>query len=385
MNILYVATRYHTNQVPVMRGWHEDDANVKFMVQYCGAIESHDYVDLQVMKPSWLSRMLFRLFEKRYDSVKAENLKIKTFVPDLWDIYKTIKTYRPGVVIMRNYRMLGIIVNIVCKLLGIKNVVIYTQYPIYGKKNKHGSLASRIFMSLTPSAVFSPVFYRGEYRKKEIRTGLANYFIPLICDKPKKIRSQYCSDGKIRLLDIGKYREYKNHFFLVDAISKVKHPEMFELTIIGQLSNDAEKNYYEKLDKYIQEKHLDGIIQLRGHVDFNEMNSVYENHDVLVLASKNETAGMVILEAMSQGLCVLSSINCGLTSYLDEYKCGLSFNTKTHEELVGILNKLAETLATIKELGQKAQLVVKEEFCFERYKEGLNKLLQAEYNNSITV
>ena len=41
MNILYAATRYHTNQVPVMRGWHEDGANVKFMVQYCGTIESH--------------------------------------------------------------------------------------------------------------------------------------------------------------------------------------------------------------------------------------------------------------------------------------------------------------------------------------------------------
>ena len=379
MNIIYVATRYHTNQVPVMRGWHEDGANVKFMVQYCGTIESHDYVDLQIMKPSWFSRILFRLFEKRYNPVKAENLKIKTFVPDLWDIYKTIKKFNPDVVIIRNYRMLGIIVNIVCKMLGIKNVVIYTQYPIYGRKNEHGSFVSRIFMYLAPPAIFSPVFYRGEYRKKEVRTGLAKYFIPLICDKPQTVRSEYCSNGKIRLLDIGKYREYKNHFFVVDAISKVKHPEKFELTIIGQLSNDAERNYYSKLEKFVKEKSLEGIVHLRGHVDFNEMDSVYENHDVLVLASKNETAGMVILEAMSKGLCVVSSINCGLTSYLDEYKCGLSFKINTPDDLVELLNKLEKTPATIKKLGQKAQQIVKEEFSFETYKDNLNSMLQAEY------
>ena len=281
--------------------------------------------------------------------------------------------------------MLGIIVNIACRMLGIKNVVIYTQYPIYGRKNEHGSFVSRIFMSLAPSAVFSPVFYRGEYRTKKIRTGLAKYFIPLICDKPQTVRSEYCSDGKIRLLDIGKYREYKNHFFVVDAISKVKHPERFELTIIGQLSNEAERKYYGELERYVKEKHLENIIHLRGHVDFNEMESVYENHDILLLASKNETAGMVILEAMSKGLCVVSSINCGLTSYLDEYKCGLSFKIKTPDDLVELLNKLEETPVMIKELGQKAQQIVKDEFCFEKYKECLNNLLNKEYSYTITV
>ena len=199
------------------------------------------------------------------------------------------------------------------------------------------------------------------------------------------MRSEYCSDGKIRLLDIGKYREYKNHFFVVDAISKVKHPERFELTIIGQLSNEAERKYYGELERYVKEKHLENIIHLRGHVDFNEMNSVYENHDVLVLASKNETAGMVILEAMSKGLCVVSSINCGLTSYLDEYKCGLSFKIKTPDDLVELLNKLEETPVMIKELGQKAQQIVKDEFCFEKYKECLNNLLNKEYSYTIPV
>lgn len=385
MNILYIATRYHTNQVPVMRGWYENGAEVKFLVQYQGVIESHDYVDLQEMKPSWFSRILFKLFEWYCDPVKAENQKIKSFIPDFFDLYNTLKTFRPNIVIIRNYRILGFLVNMACKLQGIKNVVIYNQYPIYGNKKEHASFISRMMMSFAPSATFSPVFYRGNYREKTKKTGLANYFIPLICDKPKIKRSKYCSNGKIRLLDIGKYRGYKNHFFIVDAISKVKHPEKFELTIIGQLSNDSERSYYSRLEQYVKEKNLEDVIHLRGHVGFNEMDTVYANHDVLVLASKNETAGMVILEAMSQGLCVVSSINCGLTSYIDEFECGLSFSIKTSDCLVEVLNNLSEDSDIIEKMGQKAQQVTKEKFSFEKYKENLNSMLQAEYNNSIIV
>ncbi len=383
MKILYAAYRYHTNQVPIMHGWKSENAEVQFFVQYQGAIESHDDVEMHVMKPSSLSRILFKLFDKRYDPVKAENLKIKYFIPDFSDLYNAIKKFMPDVVIIRNYRVIGMYVHAVCKMLGIKNVVIYTQYPIYGIR-KGKTLPSRIETQIAPSAIFSPVFYRGEYREKNMKTGMAEYFVPLICDVPQTVRSQYCENGKIRILDIGKYREYKNHFFIVDAIARINHPEKFDVTIIGQLSNDAERAYYQKLEKYISERHLENVIHLRGHVDFKEMDTIYAKHDVLLLASKQETAGMVILEAMSQGLCVVSSINCGLTSYLDEYKCGLSFNTKTPDNLIGILNKMAETPAIIKELGQRAQQITKEEFCFNKYKECLDNLLKKEYNYSLS-
>lgn len=382
MNILYIATRYHTNQVPVMRGWSEIGVKVRFMVQFFGVIESHEFVDLQVMRPSLFSRLLFRIIEKFYDSVKSETLKKKSFVPDILGMYNSIKEFRPDVVIIRNYRILGIIANIVCRSIGIKNVVIYTQYPIYGRWKEHGSFIGRLLMSIAPSATFSPVFFRGEYRERERRTGLAKYFVPLICDKPQIVRSKYCVNGKIRILDIGKYREYKKHFFIVDALSKVKHQERFELTIIGQLSNDAERDYFDKLDKYIKEKKLENCIHLRGHVGFKEMNRVYDNNDLLLLAS-SEPANISVLESMSKGLCVLASIENGTTCYIDDYKCGFTFSNLEIESLVNALDMLDKNQNMISEYGNKAQIVAKEELCFEKYRECLNKLLLAEYEYSI--
>lgn len=388
MKILYVGHRYHTNQVPIMKGWNEHGVRPMYLAQYEGVGEVHDHVDFQLLKLSNICKPLFYYIDKMYDPATAESKKINAFIPSLRKTIHQIKTYNPDIVIIRDYKKGNAIVALACKILGIRKVIMYVQDPLYGGDYQGHLLRSLFRKMFFPSVAFSPVLRKGEDRVTTCTSkahDAPKYFVPLVFPASKVIRDNYCKDGIIHILDIGKYRDYKNHFYLVDAIKRLKDVSAIRVTIIGQLSNSTERDYYERLEKYIKEKHLDGIIQLRGHVDFYEMDTVYLNHDVLVLASKNETAGMVILEAMSQGLCVVSSINCGLTSYLDEYKCGLSFNTKTPDNLIEILNKLAETSVTIKELGQKAQQVVKDDFCFEKYREGLNGLLLAEYNYSIIV
>ena len=163
----------------------------------------------------------------------------------------------------------------------------------------------------------------------------------------------------------------------------MKHPENVEVTIIGQLTNGMEREYFNSLKEYVEERHLEKTIILRGNVDYGMMDEIYSQHDVLLLASKVETAGMVVLEAMSQGLCVISGTNCGLTCYLNEYECGISFPTNNISALVEILDEISEKKSKIVQLGQRAQKIAKKEFCFDKYKEGLNRILQAEYNHTI--
>lgn len=384
-NILYVAPRYHTNQVPVINGWNSVGAKVKFMAAYTGVIESHENVEFYQMKPSVLVKVILYFMSFLYDKDKMLYLQGKYFVPNFIDLYRQLKSYKPDVVIIRNYSLMALTFVFVCKILGIKNIVIYLQEPLYGKSLKSNRLKEFVRGHFFPNAVFTPVWYKGDCRKKDTMSNRAKYFVPLVCDKPQTDRSLYCDNGKIKILDIGKYRDYKNHFFVVDAFSKVKHPKIFEVTIIGQLSSKAEQDYHDRLEQYIKDKHLENIIHLRGHVGFNEMDEVYANNDVLLLASKNETAGMVILEAMAKGLCVISGYNCGLTSYIDEYKCGLSFPGKQVPDLVKVLDQISENKSIISNLGQKAQKIAQDEFCFDKYKEHLNILLEKEYGYTIPV
>lgn len=386
--VLYVGHRFHTNQIPVMQGWNEYGIKPMFLAQYEGVGEEHDSVEFRLMKLSLLCRPLFYFLDKKYGPASAESKKINAFIPSLYDTIKQIKSYNPDLVIIRDYRKGNVVITLACKILGIKKVIMYVQDPLYGDYNK-GNILRFLFRKLFfPSIAFTPVLRKGEDRKTTLISSVHDapkYFIPLVYKARQKNRDCYCKEGVIHILDIGKFRDYKNHFLVVEAFSKVKHPENFEVTIIGQLSNKSEHDYFNRLVHFIKEKKLENIINLRGHVDYKEMNKIYANSDVLLLASKNETAGMVILEAMAEGLCVISGFNCGLTSYIDEFNCGLSFSEKQVYSLVEILDNLVENRQVIGEMGMKAQKVAKEEFCFNKYKIRLNKLLQKEFNYNLPV
>jgi len=367
-----------------MKGWAKIGASVLFLVTYIGAIESHDSVRLHKLRPSLFTRLAHKIIDWKYNVVDAENKKSHIFRPDFYDVYRQIKNFCPDFVIIRNFSLGNLKIILICRLLGIKNIIMYVQESVYGKVGASSSVKEIFRRKFFPSAVFSPVLYRGEERSKDILRGYVKYFVPLVCDMTSVKRETYCCNGKIKILDVGKYREYKNHFFVIDALSRVKYPERFEVTIIGQLSNKAEQDYHDRLELYIKDKHLENIIHLRSHVDYKEMDTVYANNDVLLLAS-SEPASISVLESMSKGLCVIASVENGTTCYLDEYQCGITFSNGKIDSLINALNEIDRNRKIISDLGQKAQRIAKEEFSFDKYRESLNELLKTEYNYSIMI
>lgn len=386
MRLLYISHRYHTNQLPVMAGWNARGDEVYFLAQFEGIVEEHDYVHFYRMKPTAATLRRYAELDKKFPADEAESKKIRAFIPDLWDTLKKIKEIRPDVVILRDYAKTNAVVVLCCRLLRIRNLVMYVQTPLYGSAGNQ-SILQRIFRAACfPRACFTPVYYQSDCPSHTLPAwypGAPRWFVPLVCEGKSNIPKEYCRDGKIRILDVGKYRDYKNHFFFVDAVAAMEHRDNIQVTIIGQLSNDAERAYYEKLLAYIEDKQLSDIIELRGNVPFFEMEEVYRRHDVLVLASKSETAGMVILEAMAMGLCVVSSVYCGLSSYLEEDNCGYTFDLDKPERISVILDRLAQSPEEISRLGRKSCQVVQEKYGFNSYRRSLNELLQAEYGFEI--
>jgi len=386
MRILYVGHRYHTNQIPIMEGWNEHGVRPMFLAQYEGIGEVHDHVEFQLMKLSLFCKPLFYYYDKRYNPVVAENKKLNTYIPSLRKTILQIKAYSPDIVIIRDFKKGNAVVAIACKMLGIKKVIMYVQDPLYGGDYRGHYIRNVFRKFFFPSVVFTPVLRKGNNRsttKLSDAYDAPKYFVPLVFPASKKKRDFYCKDGIIHILDIGKYRDYKNHFFLVDAIECLKDVSKIKVTIVGQVSNSAEEDYYDKLQNYIKAKKLNNVITLCKDVSYNEMDLLYREHDVLVLCSKNETAGMVILEAMAHGLFVLSSIYCGLGSYLDEYDCGLLFPINTPCKLAAQIEKCVETPSVIREMGKKSQSVVAEKFSFESYLRELSKMVEKEYNYAI--
>lgn len=385
-SIVYVSHRYHTNQIPIMKGWREKGVEVSFFAQYQGVIEEHDYVNYFKMKPSLLTLFINWIIDICYNPSKAESLKNKFFIPSLFDVIRIIRKTKPQLVIIRNLSIGNAVVSVASKLCGVKYLIGYTQTPLYRNsypKNKLKNIVKTIF----PNCIYTPVLYRG----KDLVIKMVSdnwydprYYVPLVCTPSIKEKT-YINNNVIHLLDVGKYREYKNHFFLIDAFNKVKDKDKFQLRIIGQLSQSSEKEYYDRLNKYINELGLSSQIEVLGDVAFDEMNKIYEEADVLILPSKKESAGMVILEAMAQGLLVMSSNGCGLSCYLKENDCGFVFDIDSTDQLTSQLDYLSNKPSIIAEFGDKAKEAVKNCYSFDNYYKNLNSLLSDAYNIQLTI
>lgn len=377
--ILYVSHRYHTNQVPVMKGWSEHGVEIKFFVTYIGAVESHNYVCLHKMKPSLLTRLYHRYVDLRYNIVKSEGVKSQSFRPNFVDIFKQLRSFKPDLVILRDFSLGNLKIILTCRLLGIKKIIMYVQEPLYGDPYPTNCFKEWIRRNCFPRVVFTPVLYNGKNRSKVKLSGRADCYIPLVGVIPGKVARSYCPHGVIRILYVGKYRPYKNHYLVINALSKVKKKDTVHLTIIGQLSNEVEQKYYDDLCSYVKRQKLENIIELRGDVEHEEMDKIYSQHDMLILASK-ELASIAVVEAMSNGLCVLGSIYNGTSCYLEEYDCGLTFDPSDENALVKMLDEFTENMKNVEDFGKKAIIAVNEHLCFDVYKNELERLIDEKYD-----
>lgn len=382
MRILYVGHRYHTNQVPVMKGWARLGVKVLFMSQYCGKIEDNDSVENYVMKESLISKVYYFRLKRKYKPSDVESRHNKYFIPSVIDIFFIIKKFNPDLIIIRGKTIGNAFVVAVCRLLGKKNIIIYDQSPLYYGKIVSGWKSS-LLCSLFPKVSFTPILYVGKERNIiKLNKRVSCHFVPLICEA-LLFSHKYSDDGIIRILDVGKFRDYKNHFFLIDALSSIQDKKKYKVTIMGQLQNSDEIEYYNRLCQYVKNKNLEDVVLITGDVSFCEMDNIYAKHDVLVLPSKHESAGMVILEAMAHGLCVLSSENCGLSSYVDSNNCGFVFGISDPIQLSKQLESLAHSPEKIIEFGDKARKIVSVKYSFRQYLHALNDLTESSYKYNL--
>ncbi|TYB33759.1 MAG: glycosyltransferase family 4 protein, partial [Flexistipes sinusarabici] len=109
----------------------------------------------------------------------------------------------------------------------------------------------------------------------------------------------------------------------------------FKLIMLG------EGPYRGELENKIDELNLRKTVVLTGAVEPDDMGYYYSAADLFVFASKSETQGMVILEAMSAGLPVLSVRSSGIDDVVQNEFNGY----KTKEDPRVWLEKLEKIFA----------------------------------------
>ncbi|HEV7653365.1 MAG TPA: glycosyltransferase family 4 protein [Mycobacteriales bacterium] len=112
-----------------------------------------------------------------------------------------------------------------------------------------------------------------------------------------------------RLLCVAAVSPHKGHDLLTDALTSVGQP--YECAYVGSLTREPE------FVAALRDR-APGTIRFAGPLVGADLDAAYARADLLVLASRGETYGMVVTEALARGVPVLATAVGGLPDALGE-------------------------------------------------------------------
>lgn len=195
-----------------------------------------------------------------------------------------------------------------------------------------------------------------------------------IVDGPLPLRSL---EKPVRLIYVGRLSPEKGVPVLLRAIACVSFP--IELSIVGS------GHQRQEIDGLAMSLGIRGRIQFLGAVNWGpDLLGVIRQSDILVLPSYTEGLGLVLLEAMSQGVCVVASNVGGIPEIVRDRVTGLLFPPGNVEALAEALTRLAEDDDLRHQLRNNA-LEVARENTLDRQLCGMFERLLARLRNNVGI
>lgn len=339
MKILFVAPRFHTNQIGWVRALKEAGNEVAFHVLLKGPTENYSDIDPTVLAPSGISMRLMRLLGSG-----GEN-HYRGF-PGPLSYARYLRALRPDVLIVRDIgRWFSFLAATLGRIQGAK-IVIYSQTPLY----KQYSLARRgvtwwILMTFK-ACWMTPI---SGNRQVNILPPSNMFYVPFSI--PVNQRRRKDRQGPLCILSIGKFEARKNYQLLLAALKRVRESGVdFHLTIIGEMSKPHHFEEYRRVFNKVVDLKLDARVKILVNVDHREIYRHYADADVFVLPATAEPASISVLEALGSGLPVVCSSTCGTRWYVDDGETGMTFIDNSLEDLIRVMKRMldADVLAHMK-------------------------------------
>lgn len=122
------------------------------------------------------------------------------------------------------------------------------------------------------------------------------------------IRKRYLGEGKHLLCTVSRLDKEKNLYFLMRCMQQLdmQAKGSVRLLIVG---DGAER---EELEAYVNELGIRDIVNFTGQIPNEEVRNYLQACDAFLFASKSETQGIVLTEAMASGLPVAAISACGV-------------------------------------------------------------------------
>ena len=339
MKVLHIITRMNTGGPAVFldhltNAMKDLDTQSTIAFGYCESNET-DYTKSHKLNADLISiNSLHRSLNPYHD--------LKSF----FKIRKIIKLAEPDLVNTHTSKA-GVLGRLAAKSVNKKLPVVHTFHGhlIYGYFAKYKTilftLIERFLARFTNAAVSITTETQNSLQNLKIGRSLRWQVIHLGIPTDKKSLSPTRSDEKVKLLWVGRFTDIKDPFYAVAVIRNLDQiaPSKFELTMVGG----------GELLPAVKSKSEGLPIKFTGWLDQPFKSS--EDFDLLLLTSKNEGMGLVILEAANFSKATVAKNVGGVGEFIVEGVNGLLINgeAKIMAEKINSLSK-----ETIMQLGQSA-------------------------------
>ena len=314
-----------------MKNSSEDDVQVEIVSQFRSyEPPSYDFTGIQI---SYLT-------EKQYDQYKPHSpMRVEQFLTTVGKVRKFFKTHNYDIIIGQSFPNV-----IVLFLAGVdmKKVmaVEHTYYGYYG--NLFKGTRQLIYRKCRKVVVLTN--NDKQCFDKELPNGQT-----IVIPNPVVLTDKYQSSlNKKQIISAGRLQQEKGYDTLIEVFARVhqQYPD-WVLNIYG------EGNYRPQLEQQIRDNHLVGVVNLCGRT--KEIYQKMREAAFYVMSSRFEGFGMVLVEAQSQGLPVIS-FDCpnGPADIINNKIDGLLVENQNKEQLYEAICFLIEHPDKRNEMGKHA-------------------------------
>ncbi|MDY0117677.1 MAG: glycosyltransferase family 4 protein [Sulfurimonadaceae bacterium] len=194
----------------------------------------------------------------------------------------------------------------------------------------------------------------------------------ITAEEKDRLRKDYKIKEQFTVGIVGRIEKEKGQYLVIDAVEKlIQKGHEAQVLIVGHAMDDI---YLEELKADVKRKDMNEHVIFTGFT--KEAQKLMQLCDALVLATPRETFGLVLIEAMACGICVIGTNNGGPLEIIDDNETGLLFLKDNSDDLSQKIELLINDKEFKDKLALAGQTKAKEQFNATNQFEKLHLILQ---------
>lgn len=338
--ILFVAPRFHTNQVELVHQLIADGHEVDFWVTRFGGSEDHSDLIPRMIKHCGFG---LRVANALLGGGRGEVVFTRAF-PAAGLVRDFLLARFSTIVVRHPFSAMGMTFCVLARFSGTQ-IILYTQEELHRPHRGLRDVAANIIKSIFGARWITPCL--GDVGEGIPIRGME--YVPFAA-RLRPVKRSWFLGGRTRLISVGKFVERKNHRLLLEAIAAVEQNFDIALTIIGEIQDEEGRLLYE--DLVVQAATLRTPVRFAVGLARDEVLAEFVSADAFILASRDEPASVSNLEAMAAGLPVITSSTNSTSCYTDGN--GYVFKSDCLGSLVESMSRLLQDRSRVVSMGERS-------------------------------